>query len=191
MARRDLGRRFARAHLPERDEPSRPGRAQGRDGDASSAARDGASPPPLRGGRRGGQRRDDRHRGHRGRLDPQVAGARPGSSGRAPRRGAGSLADPAGRQRDRRRRRRPGVGVPRPRRGRRSDGAAGRADAGPPAAAPDGVPAGHARRRQTGDAAPGGGRDPRPRRRVGRPVHGRLGDGRPESGREPRLTHRR
>ena len=65
------------------------------------------------------QRRDDRDRGDRGGVDPQVADARPGSPGRAARRGPGPLADPARRQRDRRRRGRPGVGLPGPCRGRR------------------------------------------------------------------------
>ena len=106
LARRGRGRRFARAHLPERHDQARRRRAQGRDAHAPSAIGDGAPPPSVRGGRRLGQRRGDRLRGVRGLRDLQVPHARPGQARRAARRRPGPQPDPAGRQRRRGRQRR-------------------------------------------------------------------------------------
>ena len=78
LARRDLGRRFARPGVAQRRRQARGGRAQGRDADTPPAVGDGASPPPLRGRRRLGERRRDRLRGDRGVVDQPRPDARPG-----------------------------------------------------------------------------------------------------------------
>ena len=100
LAGRDLGRRFARARLPERRGQARPRRAQGRDADPPPAVGDGAPPPPVRGRGRLRQRRGDRLRGDRGVVDEPGADASSRSARPEPLAGApGPLADPARRQR--------------------------------------------------------------------------------------------
>ena len=99
LARRDLGRRFARPRVAERHRQARRRRAQGRDADPPPAVGDGAPPPPLRGRRRLGERRRDRVRGDRGVVHQPRPDARAGPPGRAAGRGAGPLADPARGQR--------------------------------------------------------------------------------------------
>ena len=63
---------------PERRRAPRPRRAQGRDGDAPPAVRDGAPAPPFRRRRGQRQRRRDRVRGDRGERHGPPADARPG-----------------------------------------------------------------------------------------------------------------
>ena len=118
LARRDLGRRLARAGLPERRREARPRRAQGRDAHAPPAIGDGAPPPPVRRRRRRRQRRRDRVRGRRGLRDRPRTLAGPGQAAGAARRRPGPLADPARRQR-------PGGGAGR-QRGRRERQGRGR-----------------------------------------------------------------
>ena len=161
---------------------ARPRRAEGRDGHAPPAAGDGAPPPPLRRGRRRRQRRDDRDRGDRGGVDPQVSGRSfpSGPRSRSPaRRTARRSRSPTTS---------PTASPPsRPRRSGRGPPRAGRSTAscprpGPPAPPPGGVPSRDAGRGQARDAAPGGGRGPRLRRRERRPLRDASG---PSAARAP------
>ena len=162
---------------------SRARRAQGRDGHAPPAARDGAPPPPVRRGRRIGSdamiaiEATEVASTHKARTLVPVRPAEPLAG--APDRSPIPLADnvtggvaavqasafrarvAAGGAFDRRRRPAPG----------------------PPAPPPDGVPAGDPGRGQAGDPAAGGRRAPRLRRRRGRARGWRLGRRRPDAGR--------
>ena len=100
VARRALGRRLPVPRVGEHRRQDRDGRPQGRPRHAPPAVGHRAPPRALRGRRRQGERRRPRVRGERGRGDLQVEVARPGPARRAARRRAGQVADPARRHGD-------------------------------------------------------------------------------------------
>ena len=145
---------------------ARPGRAQGRRGDAPPAGGDGASPPPVRGRRRRGSDAAIAFEATEVSATTQQRPPRSRAAARAargpPDRSPIPLADSVG----------DGLaavssGASRARSGRRQRARPGRLDrlAGPAAAARDPLSAGHARRDPARVAAPGRGRGARVRRR--------------------------